>query len=159
MKMTLTFDGGLFVVLPNVGDWRKVAVFFAKKPTITGTDSQGNKTAVDMLDTAYCVDFVSKERFLPELPVRKLSDLIPVDYDGFEKNVTDIGADVFVGSNTALIAPVKLGDGSTVAAGSTIARNIPPGALAINRAELEIREGWATRYREMRRAKKSSREK
>jgi bifunctional UDP-N-acetylglucosamine pyrophosphorylase/glucosamine-1-phosphate N-acetyltransferase len=79
---------------------------------------------------------------------------ITCNYDGFDKHVTDIGADVFVGSNTALVAPVSLGDGSTTAAGSVIAKNVPPGALAMTRPELDIREGWATRYRDMKRARK-----
>ena len=52
---------------------------------------------------------------------------ITCNYDGFDKHLTEIGADVFVGSNTALVAPVSVGDGATIAAGSVIARNVPGG--------------------------------
>ncbi len=81
---------------------------------------------------------------------------ITCNYDGFDKHLTEIGVDVFVGSNTALVAPVSVGDGATIAAGSVIARNVPGGALAMTRPELDVREGWATRYRDMKRAKKAA---
>jgi bifunctional UDP-N-acetylglucosamine pyrophosphorylase/glucosamine-1-phosphate N-acetyltransferase len=72
---------------------------------------------------------------------------ITCNYDGFNKHVTDIGAGVFVGSNAALIAPVKIGDGATIAAGSVITRDVPSDALAIARGRQELREGWAARFR------------
>ena len=81
---------------------------------------------------------------------------ITCNYDGYEKHLTDIGADVFVGSNTALVAPVKVGDGASIAAGSVITRNVPGDALAVARAEMDVREGWATRYRQMKAAKKAA---
>lgn len=84
---------------------------------------------------------------------------ITCNYDGYEKHLTDIGANVFVGSNTALVAPVKIGDGATIAAGSVITRNIPGDALAITRPELDVREGWAARYREIKAAQKAARKK
>ncbi len=84
---------------------------------------------------------------------------ITCNYDGFDKHLTDIGADVFVGSNTALVAPVKVGDGASIAAGSVITRDIPAGALAITRPELEVKASWATRYREIKRAQKAARNK
>ena len=84
---------------------------------------------------------------------------ITCNYDGYEKHLTDIGENVFVGSNTALVAPVKLGDGVNVAAGSVITRNVPADALAIGRAELEVRDGWAARYREMKAARKAAKKK
>ena len=56
---------------------------------------------------------------------------ITCNYDGFEKHLTEIGADVFVGSNTALVAPVKIGDGANIAAGSVITSDVPADALAI----------------------------
>jgi bifunctional UDP-N-acetylglucosamine pyrophosphorylase/glucosamine-1-phosphate N-acetyltransferase len=76
---------------------------------------------------------------------------ITCNYDGFEKHTTDIGRDVFVGSNAALVAPVKIGDGANIAAGSVITRDVPPDALAIARGQQAVREGWATRYRAMKR--------
>lgn len=84
---------------------------------------------------------------------------ITCNYDGYEKHVTDIGQNVFVGSNTALVAPVVIGDGASIAAGSVVTRNVPGDALAVARAELDIREGWAKRYREMKAARKAARKK
>jgi bifunctional UDP-N-acetylglucosamine pyrophosphorylase/glucosamine-1-phosphate N-acetyltransferase len=84
---------------------------------------------------------------------------ITCNYDGYEKHLTDIGNNVFVGSNTALVAPVKVGDGANIAAGSVVTRNVPADALAIGRAGLELREGWAVRYREMKAARKAAKKK
>ena len=81
---------------------------------------------------------------------------ITCNYDGYEKHLTDIGENVFVGSNTALVAPVKVGAGANIAAGSVIARNVPADALAMTRAKLEIMDGWAARYRELKAAKKAA---
>lgn len=81
---------------------------------------------------------------------------ITCNYDGFEKHLTDIGANVFVGSNTALVAPVKVGKGANIAAGSVITSDVPADALAITRAELNVKEGWAARYRKMKQARKAA---
>jgi len=70
---------------------------------------------------------------------------ITCNYDGFVKAHTDIGADAFIGSNTALVAPVAIGDGAIVGAGSVITRDVPGDALALTRAPQETREGWAKR--------------
>ncbi|CAN5163800.1 bifunctional UDP-N-acetylglucosamine diphosphorylase/glucosamine-1-phosphate N-acetyltransferase GlmU [soil metagenome] len=82
---------------------------------------------------------------------------ITCNYDGFDKHRTEIGADVFIGSNSALVAPVTIGDGANVAAGSVITRNVPADALAIARAEQSVREGWALKYREIKKAKRAKR--
>ena len=82
---------------------------------------------------------------------------ITCNYDGYEKHLTDIGAGVFVGSNTALVAPVRIGDGASIAAGSVITRNVPGDALAITRPDLDIREGWAAKYRDIKAARKAAR--
>ncbi|WP_373503021.1 bifunctional UDP-N-acetylglucosamine diphosphorylase/glucosamine-1-phosphate N-acetyltransferase GlmU [Aestuariivirga sp.] len=84
---------------------------------------------------------------------------ITCNYDGYEKHLTDIGENVFVGSNTALVAPVKIGNGASIAAGSVITRNVPADALAMTRPGLEIRDGWAARYREIKAAKKAAKNK
>jgi bifunctional UDP-N-acetylglucosamine pyrophosphorylase / glucosamine-1-phosphate N-acetyltransferase len=92
---------------------------------------------------------------------------ITCNYDGAKKNPTNIGDRVFIGSNTALVAPVKVGDGAYVAAGSTITENVPPGALGIARGRQSTKPGWvAARKREAaeagkprRKAKKRSRPK
>ena len=81
---------------------------------------------------------------------------ITCNYDGYDKHVTDIGAEVFVGSNTALVAPVKVGDGANIAAGSVITKNVPANALAIARAEETVREGWAAKYRQIKKARKAA---
>jgi bifunctional UDP-N-acetylglucosamine pyrophosphorylase/glucosamine-1-phosphate N-acetyltransferase len=86
---------------------------------------------------------------------------ITCNYDGVQKNLTKIGANVFVGSGTELIAPVKVGDGAYLAAGSTITDNVPKDALGIARGRQSTKPGWAAaRRRELRAAKppkKSSR--
>ena len=84
---------------------------------------------------------------------------ITCNYDGYDKHLTEIGANVFVGSNTALVAPIKIADGVNIAAGSVITRNVPEDALAITRPELQIKEGWALKYRELKAARKTARQK
>ncbi|EKV32873.1 N-acetylglucosamine-1-phosphate uridyltransferase [Caenispirillum salinarum AK4] len=73
---------------------------------------------------------------------------ITCNYDGFMKYNTDIGAGAFIGSNSALVAPVKIGDGAIVAAGSVVTRDVEPDALAVARGRQEARPGWAGRFRQ-----------
>ena len=73
---------------------------------------------------------------------------ITCNYDGFAKHPTRIGAGAFIGSNTALVAPVSVGEGAIVAAGSTITRDVPDDGLAVARARQEIREHRASKLRE-----------
>jgi bifunctional UDP-N-acetylglucosamine pyrophosphorylase / glucosamine-1-phosphate N-acetyltransferase len=80
---------------------------------------------------------------------------ITCNYDGYEKHLTDIGENVFVGSNTALVAPVKVGRGANIAAGSVITADVPEDALAMTRSPATLKEGWAKRYRAMLAAKKA----
>ena len=79
---------------------------------------------------------------------------ITCNYDGFTKSHTDIGAGAFIGTNTALVAPVKIGDGAIVGAGSVITRNVPADAVATSRAAQENREGWASKLRRRKQAAK-----
>jgi bifunctional UDP-N-acetylglucosamine pyrophosphorylase/glucosamine-1-phosphate N-acetyltransferase len=72
---------------------------------------------------------------------------ITCNYDGFHKFPTSIGNKVFIGSDTALVAPVRVGDGAYVAAGSTITENVPAEALAIARGRQANKPGWASRKR------------
>src|SRR5712672_2569492 len=72
---------------------------------------------------------------------------ITCNYDGFHKYPTSIGNKVFIGSDTALVAPVRVGDGAYVAAGSTIAENLPPDGLGITRGRQANKPGWAARKR------------
>ncbi len=73
---------------------------------------------------------------------------ITCNYDGFKKSRTVIGADVFVGSQSTLIAPLELGDGAMVAAGSVVTDNVPAGAGAFGRARQVTKEEWAKTWRE-----------
>ncbi len=68
---------------------------------------------------------------------------ITCNYDGVNKHATVIGAGAFIGSNTALVAPVTVGAGATVAAGSTITKHIPDSALGVARAKQRNVEGWS----------------
>ena len=70
---------------------------------------------------------------------------ITCNYDGEKKHQTTIGKGVFVGSNSTLVAPLRLADGSYIAAGSAVTSDVPAGALAIGRARQEIKEGWVER--------------
>ncbi len=68
---------------------------------------------------------------------------ITSNYDGFKKYPTVIGDDVFVGSDTQFIAPVRIGKGAVIAAGSTITMDVPKDALAMSRVDQVNRKGWA----------------
>lgn len=81
---------------------------------------------------------------------------ITCNYDGFTKSWTDIGAGAFIGSNTALVAPVTVGDGAIVGAGSAISADVPAEALALTRATQEQRPGWAKAFRERKQAAKAA---
>jgi bifunctional UDP-N-acetylglucosamine pyrophosphorylase/glucosamine-1-phosphate N-acetyltransferase len=78
------------------------------------------------------------------------------NYDGFNKHFTDIGKGVFVGSNTSLVAPVKLGEGAYIGSGSVITKDVAPGALALERSAQEERAGWATKFRLLMQKRKKS---
>jgi bifunctional UDP-N-acetylglucosamine pyrophosphorylase/glucosamine-1-phosphate N-acetyltransferase len=70
---------------------------------------------------------------------------ITCNYDGRNKHPTHIGKDAFVGSNSTLVAPLEIGDGSYIAAGSVITQAVPPEALAIGRSRQVNKEGWAAK--------------
>ena len=72
---------------------------------------------------------------------------ITCNYDGQHKHITDIGAGAFIGSNSALVAPVKIGDGAYVGSGSVITRDVPADSLAIGRGQQVVKQGWAARLR------------
>ena len=75
---------------------------------------------------------------------------ITCNYDGFGKHETSIGDGAFIGSNSSLVAPVRIGDGAIVAAGSTVSADVEADALAIERAEQVTKAGWAARFRKLR---------
>jgi bifunctional UDP-N-acetylglucosamine pyrophosphorylase/glucosamine-1-phosphate N-acetyltransferase len=74
---------------------------------------------------------------------------ITCNYDGVAKHKTDIGKGAFVGTNSSLVAPVKIGDGAYIGSGSVITADVPAEALAIGRGRQTVKEGWAKRLREL----------
>ena len=72
---------------------------------------------------------------------------ITCNYDGVAKHRTDIGKRAFIGSNSALVAPVKIGDGAYIGSGSVVTKDVPADALALTRGEQTIKQGWAKRLR------------
>jgi bifunctional UDP-N-acetylglucosamine pyrophosphorylase/glucosamine-1-phosphate N-acetyltransferase len=81
---------------------------------------------------------------------------ITCNYDGFFKYNTSIGEGAFVGSNSALVAPVTIGAGAIVAAGSVITRDVPADALALARGTQQERPGWAARFKAAMAARKKA---
>ena len=73
---------------------------------------------------------------------------ITCNYDGFAKHKTDIGKGAFIGSNTALVAPVKVGDGAYIGSGSVISSDVPADAMALERSPQTVKEGWAKKFRD-----------
>jgi bifunctional UDP-N-acetylglucosamine pyrophosphorylase/glucosamine-1-phosphate N-acetyltransferase len=82
---------------------------------------------------------------------------ITCNYDGFLKSKTTIGENVFIGSNSALVAPVTIGAGAMVAAGSVITRDVEPDAMAVARGAQADKPGWAAKFRAAQEAFKKSR--
>ena len=80
---------------------------------------------------------------------------ITCNYDGVSKHHTTIGADVFIGSNTMLVAPVSVGDAAMTASGSVITRDVPAGDLAVARARQDNKAGFALRLFDKLRAQKA----
>src|SRR6202050_2887608 len=72
---------------------------------------------------------------------------ITCNYDGFAKHKTEIGEGAFIGTNSSLVAPVKIGNRAYIGSGSVITRDVPDDAMALERSEQTIREGGAARYR------------
>ena len=82
---------------------------------------------------------------------------ITCNYDGYGKFRTQVGEGAFVGSNSSLVAPISVGDGAIVAAGSVVTRDIPADSLGVGRVRQENKEGWAARFREMKARAKAAR--
>jgi bifunctional UDP-N-acetylglucosamine pyrophosphorylase / glucosamine-1-phosphate N-acetyltransferase len=74
---------------------------------------------------------------------------ITCNYDGVAKHHTDIGKGAFIGSNSALVAPVKIGDGAYVGTGTVVTKDVPAGALALARTKQTVKEGWAKRLQQV----------
>jgi bifunctional UDP-N-acetylglucosamine pyrophosphorylase/glucosamine-1-phosphate N-acetyltransferase len=80
------------------------------------------------------------------------------NYDGFDKFETHVGAGAFIGSNTALVAPVRVGDGAMTGSGSVITKDVADGDLALSRAPQSDKPGWAAKFRAMKLAKKAKKD-
>jgi bifunctional UDP-N-acetylglucosamine pyrophosphorylase/glucosamine-1-phosphate N-acetyltransferase len=80
---------------------------------------------------------------------------ITCNYDGFFKYRTEIGVGAFIGSNSALVAPVRIGAGAIVGAGSVVSADVEADALALVRADRQSKPGWAARFRERMTARKN----
>ncbi|WP_062099131.1 MULTISPECIES: bifunctional UDP-N-acetylglucosamine diphosphorylase/glucosamine-1-phosphate N-acetyltransferase GlmU, partial [unclassified Caulobacter] len=76
------------------------------------------------------------------------------NYDGFDKFETHVGKGAFIGSNSALVAPVRVGDGAMTGSGSVITKDVEDGALALSRADQTSKAGWATKFRAIKQAQK-----
>jgi bifunctional UDP-N-acetylglucosamine pyrophosphorylase/glucosamine-1-phosphate N-acetyltransferase len=83
---------------------------------------------------------------------------ITCNYDGFSKHKTTIGEGAFVGTNSSLVAPVKIGNGAYIGSGSVITKDVPDDALAVERSPQNNREGGAKRYRELKLRRKKPKE-
>jgi bifunctional UDP-N-acetylglucosamine pyrophosphorylase/glucosamine-1-phosphate N-acetyltransferase len=78
---------------------------------------------------------------------------ITCNYDGIKKSLTRIGAGAFVGSDSTLVAPITIGDGAYIGAGSCITKDVPADSLAVGRARQIVKEGWAAARRTTREPK------
>ena len=81
---------------------------------------------------------------------------ITCNYDGYFKHRTEIGARAFIGSNSALIAPVRIGADAIVAAGSAVSRDVAEGELRLVRADQLVKPGWADRFHDAMKQKKAA---
>jgi len=78
------------------------------------------------------------------------------NYDGFDKYETHVGAGAFIGSDTALVAPVRIGDGAFTGSGSVITQDVEADALALARGQQVVKPGWAARFRAMKLASRKA---
>ena len=120
----------------TIGDGAHIGNFVEVKKSVIGKRSKANHLAY-IGDATIGMD------------VNVGAGVITCNYDGYEKHRTVIEDNVFVGSDTQFVAPVKIGEGAIIAAGTTITRDVPSGALAISRMPQEIREGFAERRKKM----------
>jgi len=118
----------------HIGPQAHVGNFVELKKTRMGRGSKANHLA-------YLGDATIGER------VNVGAGAITCNYDGFAKHETKIGDDAFVGTNASLVAPITIGEGAYIGAGSTITKDVPADALAVERSQQAARDGWATRWR------------
>ncbi len=118
----------------QVGDRVRVGDFVELKNAVIGHETR-----------------ISHMAYLGDCDVGEASDIgcgtVTVNYDGVKKFRTRIGAGAFIGCNTNLVAPVSVGDGAYIAAGSTITRDVPSQSLAIARSQQTVKNQWVAKKR------------
>ncbi|MFZ2624972.1 MAG: bifunctional UDP-N-acetylglucosamine diphosphorylase/glucosamine-1-phosphate N-acetyltransferase GlmU [Propionibacterium sp.] len=144
----LRTHGELSVIGPNtdVGPWARLRPGTelgenGKIGTFVETKNAKIAAGSKVPHLSYCGDAILGEG------VNIGAGTIFANYDGSHKSTTHLGDDVFIGSNSVLVAPVDIGSGAFVAAGSTITDDIPAGALAVARGRLHISQGWVAKRR------------
>jgi bifunctional UDP-N-acetylglucosamine pyrophosphorylase / glucosamine-1-phosphate N-acetyltransferase len=125
----------------HIGEGAHVGNFVEAKKTRLGKGSKANHLT-------YLGDAEIGER------VNIGAGTITCNYDGVNKHKTLIGDGVFIGSDTALVAPLVIGEGAYIGAGSTITKDVPPDALAVARGHQVNKEGWAKNRRAQRESQK-----
>ena len=118
----------------TIGDFSRIGNFVEVKNTSIGKNTKANHLS-------YIGDSVIGK------DVNIGAGTITCNYDGFKKHKTIIKDGVFIGSDTQLIAPVTVGKGAYIGSGSTITKDVPPGSLALSRAEQRIVKGWVKKRR------------
>ena len=138
----------------NIGEKSQIGPFARLRPgaEIAGDVKIGNfvevkKSHIETGAKVSHLSYIGDARIGAEANIG--AGTITCNYDGYDKFKTDIGAGAFIGSNTALVAPVKVGDGAIVGAGSTISKDVAADALGIERAEEKQKAGWAKRFRDL----------
>jgi bifunctional UDP-N-acetylglucosamine pyrophosphorylase/glucosamine-1-phosphate N-acetyltransferase len=114
----------------EIGDNAKIGNFVETKKTKLGNGAKANHLA-----------------YLGDADIGDKTNIgagtITCNYDGTNKHQTTIGKESFIGTNSSLVAPINIGKGAYVGAGSTITKDVPDGALAVGRGKQVIKEGWA----------------
>jgi len=80
--------------------------------------------------------------------------VITCNYDGLDKHQTTIQDEAFIGTNASLVAPITIGAQAYIGAGSTVTKDVPPGALVVERSAAVVKDGWGARRAAQRAAKK-----
>jgi bifunctional UDP-N-acetylglucosamine pyrophosphorylase / glucosamine-1-phosphate N-acetyltransferase len=118
----------------HIGSRAKIGNFVEVKKSRIGRGSKANHLA-------YIGDATVGEN------VNIGAGAITCNYDGWAKHPTVIGDGAFIGTNTSLVAPITIGEGAYIGSGSVITKDVPPGALAVERTPQVTKEGWVTRRR------------
>ncbi len=144
----------------SVGDRAEVGPYASLRPgTVLGPDSKAG-TFVETKNVTVGPDSkIPHLSYIGDAEIGEASNIgagtITCNYDGFEKHTTRIGDGVRIGSDTMLVAPVTIGDEAWTGAGSTITKDVPPGALAVERAEQREIPDYAAKKKRRKRREKS----